>query len=113
MRETIEREVKLTPGQAFVLPPLGRELAPRTFTSTYVDTEDLRLARRGITFRHRLEDGTGLWQLKLPRGASRIELEQAGPPARPPTELAGLLVAHLRGAELVRVARLRTRRQTL
>jgi CHAD domain-containing protein len=69
--------------------------------------------RNGITLRHRLEDGTGLWQLKLPRGASRIELEVAGPPARPPAEMVGLLVAHLRGAELVRIARLRTRRQTV
>ena len=30
---------------------------------------DLRLARHGVTFRHRVEDGAGLWQLKLPRGA--------------------------------------------
>jgi CHAD domain-containing protein len=113
MRETVERELKLVPGEGFTLPPLGRELPPRTFTSTYVDTEDLRLARRGITFRHRLEDGWGLWQLKLPQGASRIELEAVGPPARPPAELTDLLVAHLRGRALGRVARLRTRRQTL
>jgi CHAD domain-containing protein len=113
MRETVERELKLVPGEGFTLPPLGHELPPRTFTSTYVDTDDLRLARRGITFRHRIEDGWGLWQLKLPRGASRIELEVAGPPARPPAELSDLLVAHLRGRTLGRVARLRTRRQTM
>ena len=71
----------------------------------------MRLAPRGITFRHRLEDGTGLWQLKIPRGAARIELEVPGPPARPPSELLDLLVAHLRGRELFRVARLRTRRR--
>jgi CHAD domain-containing protein len=111
MRETIERELKLVPGEGFELPPLGIELPPQTFTSSYFDTSDLRLAPRSVTFRHRLEDGTGLWQLKLPRGASRIELEVPGPPARPPAELLDLLVAYLRGRELVRVARLRTRRR--
>ena len=34
-----------------------------------------------------------------------------GPPARPPAELLGLLVAYLRGREVAPVARLRTRRQ--
>lgn len=113
MHEHLERELKLVPGDAFALPALGRELAPRTFVSSYFDAEDLRLARRGVTLRHRLEDGVGAWQLKLPRGASRVELEASGPPARPPVELVGLLVAHLRGAELTRIARLRTRRRTL
>jgi hypothetical protein len=68
-----------------VLPELGGERLPtRVFVSTYHDTRDLRLARHGVTFRHRVEDGTGLWQLKLPRGAARIELELPGLPARPP-----------------------------
>ena len=110
MHGNVEREVKLIPGEGFELPPLGTELPPKTFTSTYYDTPDLRLAPRGVTFRHRVEDGTGLWQLKIPSEASRIELEVPGPPARPPSELLDLLVAHLRGRELVRVARLRTRR---
>lgn len=111
MRENVERELKLVPREGFKLPPLGRELPARAFVSTYFDTPDLRLGRRGVTFRHRLEKGTGLWQLKLPRGASRLELEEPGPPARPPKDLVGLLVAYLRGRDLVRVARLRTRRQ--
>ena len=74
---------------------------------------DLRLARHGITFRHRVEDGAGLWQLKLPRDAARLELELGGPPARPPAELVDLLPAYLRGAALVPVARLRTRREVV
>jgi CHAD domain-containing protein len=111
MRTNVERELKLVPSEGFRLPALGRELPPRTFVSTYHDTADLRLARHGVTLRHRSEDGVGLWQLKVPRGAARVELEVPAPPARPPAELVDLLAAHLRGAELVRVARLRTRRQ--
>ncbi len=112
MKRTIEREVKLVPGDGFKLPELGRPLPDRAFVSTYHDTADLRLARHGVTFRHRLEGGAGAWQLKLPRGASRLELEEPGPPARPPRAFLELLAAHLRGgADLVRVARLRTRRQ--
>ncbi len=112
VKETVERELKLEPGEGFVLPELGGEvLPPRVFTSTYHDTPDLVLARHGITFRRRVEDGAGLWQLKLPRGASRIELEHPGPPARPPAELLGLLVAYLRGRQVAPVARLKTRRQ--
>src|SRR5918996_413573 len=111
MRRSVERELKFVPRDGFRLPALGQELAPRTLVSAYYDTPDLRLARHGVTFRHRVEDGVGLWQLKLPRAAARVELEVPGPPARPAAELLDLLVGHLRGAELVRVARLRTRRR--
>lgn len=113
MRENVEHELKLVPGEGFKLPDLGQHLPARDFVSTYHDTPDLRLARHGVTLRHRLEDGTGLWQLKLPRGAARAELERVGPPAQPPSEFLDLLVAYLRGEKLVRVARLRTRRQSI
>lgn len=112
MKETVERELKLSPEDGFVMPELGGVILPtRTFVSTYHDTPELTLARHGVTFRHRVEDGTGIWQLKLPKGASRIELEQSGPPARPPIEMLALLVAYLRGRDVVPVARLRTRRE--
>lgn len=112
MRETLEREIKLTPNEGFVMPELGGEQLPtRVFISTYHDTHDLRLARHSVTLRHRVEEGAGLWQLKLPRGAARLELELPGPPARPPAELAALLPAYVRGRDLIPVARLRTRRE--
>jgi len=114
MRETLERELKLAPGEGFTMPELGGDVLPtRIFVSTYHDTPDLRLARHGITFRHRIEEGAGLWQLKLPREGARLELERAGPPAVPPPELLGLLPALLRGSPLAPVARLRTRRQVV
>ena len=112
MREHLERELKLNPRAGFVLPELGGEHLPtRIFVSTYHDTADLALARHGVTFRHRVEDGTGTWQLKLPRGVARVELEEPGPPARPPAEMTALLIAYLRNRPLVPVARLRTRRE--
>lgn len=112
MRSTLEREVKLASVEGFSLPELGGLTLPeRTFVSTYHDAAGLPLARHGVTFRHRVENGAGLWQLKLPKGIARIELELPGPPARPPAEMLDLLVAHLRGAEIGPVARLRTRRE--
>jgi CHAD domain-containing protein len=112
IKETVERELKLRAGESFRLPELGGEaIEPRLFVSTYHDTADHRLARRGITLRHRIENGKGLWQLKLPQVGSRLELEEAGAPAEPPVELRSLLAGHLRGVPLVPIARLRTRRE--
>lgn len=111
MRETLERELKLEPEKRFVLPELpGTPLEPRVFTSTYYDTPPLSLARAGLTLRRRVEGGLSLWQLKLPRGLARAELEGPGGPAGPPAEIEALLAAHLRHGALAPVATLRTRR---
>lgn len=111
IRETNEREVKLEVPAGFELPELpGAPLAPRTFTSTYLDTADRRLARAGVTLRRRVEKRRGLWQLKLPTDTARLELELPGGPSGPPPALAELLVG-LRGARpLEPFAVLRTRR---
>jgi CHAD domain-containing protein len=112
IRETVERELKLRAGEEFRFPELGGEaIEPRMFVSTYHDTSDHRLARRGVTLRHRVENGEGLWQLKLPQGRARLELEQPGPPKAAPEELLAVLAGHLRGAALTPIARLRTRRE--
>ena len=56
IKETVEREVKLRAGDTFRLPELGGEpIEPRLFVSTYHDTADHRLARLGITLRHRVD----------------------------------------------------------
>jgi CHAD domain-containing protein len=111
MRETHERELKLRAPDGFELPALGGEpLDPRVFVSTYHDTADFRLARAGATLRHRVENGRGLWQLKLSRGEGRLELESDGGPVAVPGEQLALLPALTRGRELEPVARLRTRR---
>src|SRR5918992_3068769 len=108
----LERERKLGAPDGFTLPDLpGQPLEPRVFTSTYYDTPEHRLAAVGITLRRRVENGRGLWQLKLPEGAARREIEIAGGPARPPAEIAHLLPALVRARDLAPVAKLKTRRE--
>lgn len=111
MRETLERELKLSPRKGFRLPELpGKRLSARIFTSTYYDTLENRLARGGVTLRRRVEDRKGLWQLKFPKGISRLELELPGGPGEPPDEMQDLLIAFTRGRRLDPVAKLRTKR---
>jgi CHAD domain-containing protein len=112
IRQTVERELKLRASGNFRFPELGGEaIEPREFVSTYHDTTDHRLARRGVTLRHRLENGDGRWQLKLPQGRARLELEQSGTLDAPPADLVGLVAAYLRGEPLAAIATLRTRRE--
>ncbi len=114
MQATLERELKLAVGPRFRLPALpGDPLPARVFTSTYYDTADYRLAGAGVTLRRRVERRTGVWQLKLPRGAARLELELAGGSAHPPEEVRDLVTAYARGQELRPVATLRSRRTGL
>src|SRR5579862_4043555 len=111
MRTTVEYERKLDAPVGFRLPPLGgRPLEPRLFTSVYYDVPGGRLAAVGITLRRRTERGRSVWQLKLPAGDARLELEEPGGPGAPPKAIADLLVAHLRHGPVVPVAELRTRR---
>jgi CHAD domain-containing protein len=105
-----EYERKLEAPEGFELPDLGGSpLEPRVFTSVYHDTSDQSLARSGITLRRRTERGRSVWQLKLPAGDARLELEEEGGPALPDS-LAKLLAAHLRHGPVAPVAELRTRR---
>ncbi len=84
--------------------------------ATYYDTPDVRMARSGVTLRHRSGEG---WTLKLPSSGqtaevlSRQELTVAGDEAGVPTELARLLVSWVRTSVLEPVARLRTQRRGL
>jgi len=111
VRSTVERERKLTAPPGFRLPHLhGEPLPGRDLSSTYHDTRDLRLAGRAVTLRYRSERGAGAWQLKLPHGQDRLELEFEGGARAVPSEVTALLAAHLRGGRPQPVARLRTHR---
>ena len=125
--EHLEREVKLDVWPGFVLPELvgvadGIAAVPPVtshLVATYHDTADLRLARAGISLRHREGDGTG-WTLKLPAdvpagggAVARTETTFAGSSEEVPDEVRRRLLAWTRSALLVRVARLETKRRTV
>jgi CHAD domain-containing protein len=113
MKALIEREVKLAPPENLDLTSLGGTRArARSFDSTYYDTAGRDLLRWGVTLRRRLERRKGAWQLKVPSGKARVELEFADAES-PPGEVTALLVALTRRAPIEPVARLKTRRETV
>jgi CHAD domain-containing protein len=82
--------------------------------AVYFDTSDLRLVRAGVTLRHRAGGADPGWHLKLPVGGdSRDELRMPArsPHCQPPAALVELIRVHSRGAALVPVAQLNTRRR--
>ncbi|HEY3240560.1 MAG TPA: CYTH and CHAD domain-containing protein [Acidimicrobiia bacterium] len=118
----IEREVKLAAWGGFSLPDLfgvvesvtSRPLAERRLDAVYYDTRDLRLARAGVSLRHRTGDEPP-WTVKLPEGdrgpiMNRREIPFDGPLGEIPPQAAALVRAYTRTATLGPVARLKTRR---
>ncbi|SCE65913.1 CYTH and CHAD domain-containing protein [Micromonospora mirobrigensis] len=114
----VEEERKYAVTDDFVLPDLStvaptggevREVPVVTLVATYVDTADLRLARAGVSLRHREGDPLP-WTVKLPTAAQgvRHEISRPGPPGEPPAELSGLVTVYARGAGLAPVAVVRT-----
>jgi CHAD domain-containing protein len=124
----VEREVKLVAWPGFALPDLddvvpgarARRTATIDLDATYMDSDDLRLGRSGITLRHRRRGPKETWTLKLPLlgeapagpGLARDEIDRSGSLDAVPDELVLLAAAHLRGARLRKVARLATVRRT-
>src|SRR5207302_9589101 len=124
----LEREVKLGAGPAFHLPDLagvieGVAVAPPEtvrMETVYYDTPDLRLARWGVSLRHRAGEG---WTLKLAPPPSapgkpaavleRAELTFQGRSRKPPDAALEVVRAYVRKAELVPVARLSTIRHRI
>jgi CHAD domain-containing protein len=119
-----EVELKLAVHGSFVMPDLisddlgiaAAEELPRLETrTTYYDSDDLRLARYGITLRHRTgEEGGPRWTLKLPVPGEDLtahdEVSFRAPAARVPDEAKNLVTAFVRAAPLAAVASIRTRR---
>src|SRR4051794_21479105 len=79
MPSHVEKETKLAVLDDFEVPDLAPFIlddpVERHLDATYVDTEDFRLARRGITFRYR-SDSSGEepngWTLKLPNAQEQF-----------------------------------------
>src|SRR3954447_19458049 len=114
----IEREVKLAAWGGFVLPGLdgllpGLRCEPlklKKLDATYYDTRDLRLARVGVSLRHRVGDDPP-WTVKLPAGdggpvMTRREIPFEGSAGAIPPEAEQLVRAYARSEALVPVARL-------
>lgn len=127
-----EVETKLDVHPSFHVPDLSGVVnggvvvdhGERRLRATYWDTADLRLVRAGASLRHRRRAGgadggsAGSWDVKLPLpdadGAlARSELAYEGQASRPPRPVRRLVTVFTRGAPLVPVARLETRRRTL
>jgi CHAD domain-containing protein len=122
-----EQEQKYSVHGLFTLPDLtepsvglvsAHPMPSQTLRAVYYDAPDLRLARDGITLRHRTGEGAARWTLKLPAGEAeaglvRDEIEVLGTGREVPAELVGLLTGWLRGATLSPVATLRTARSIL
>jgi CHAD domain-containing protein len=118
----LEREVKLAAWGGFTVPALD-DVAPeitvealktKKLDATYYDTRDLRLARAGVSLRHRVGDDPP-WTVKLPEGdggpvMSRREIPFEGHADSIPPDAERLVRAHARGEPLVAVARLKTER---
>ncbi|MEU7831564.1 CYTH and CHAD domain-containing protein [Nonomuraea sp. NPDC049129] len=114
----IEIEDKFDVPSDYAIPDLSKlaEIAgPKSYqlVALYYDTPDLRLATRGITLRRRRGGDDAGWHLKLPK-AKGVRQEITHPLTRStkvvPAELAELVRAYTRGAELQVVAELDTRR---
>jgi CHAD domain-containing protein len=117
----VERGVKLAAGPSFRMPSLdrivdGTTVVPKEserLSTTYLDTEDLRLARWGVSLRHRAGEG---WTVKLPPESDatllvRSELTFAENGRRPPGAAVDLLRAFIRNEDLRPQTRLETLRR--
>ncbi len=109
-----ERERKLSVTPDFRLPRLtGTPLPRRHLISTYYDTATYDLAHGQITLRHRVERGKKAWQLKIPLGDDRQEIEVPDDKPDPPASLRDLLILHLGHRALLPVVTLRVWRTGL
>src|SRR5919201_2995071 len=68
----------------------------RSFTATYLDTEDRRLTRAGIELRRRVERGKSIWEAQI--GGTTVRALVG--PAQPPEELKRVLATLLRGEKI-------------
>lgn len=119
--EERERELKFDVPDWWTLPepdpvvPQGGRVRRRAveLSSTYWDTADYALLAARLTLRRRTGDVDQGWQLKVPAGDARTEVRVDGASRAVPKELLELTHGVRRGARLVQVARLDTRREIL
>ncbi|HBP87911.1 MAG TPA: CYTH and CHAD domain-containing protein [Nitrospirales bacterium] len=112
IQQTIEDEIKFRIPLRFQLPTdMGEPIPTRVFTSTYFDTEQHRLGRLGLTLRKRVGCSHATWQLKIPSGPIRLELEIDSGSRTIPSEFQDLLLGFFRKQEAIELGKLRTKRK--
>jgi CHAD domain-containing protein len=122
----IEREAKLVVPAGVELPDMtglvpsatAIELPELRLDATYYDTDDLRLARSGITLRRRDGEPGPAWTVKLPFDVggpvlARREIRFDGPVGEVPDAAADLVLASARTRDLEPVAHLTTIRRPI
>ncbi|WP_228975221.1 CYTH and CHAD domain-containing protein [Streptomyces sp. DH12] len=115
-KREIERKYEADPGTRLpdltavrgVAAVLDRGVAE--LDAVYYDTEDLRLAAASVTLRRRTGGADAGWHLKLPVAPGVRDEVHAPLADEVPRDLAGLVRARTRGAPLVPLVRLRSRR---
>lgn len=116
----VEREIKLDVTEDWALPDLTgvkgvaevRDEGEHRLVATYLDTADHRLLAARATLRRRTGGSDAGWHLKLPLADARLEVrrENRRPPRAVPKDLVALVRSRARGADLVPVMELVTRR---
>src|SRR5215217_119724 len=118
MRMMTEQEDKFDVDSDWVLPQLT-ELVPdggrlahetRKLDNIYFDTPGVGLRSFGITLRRRVGGSETGWQLKVPNGTARTELQSGWQGKTPPPELLEALKGLLAGESLDPVGTIRTTR---
>jgi CHAD domain-containing protein len=87
-------------------------LDPLQLKAAYYDTDDLRLARHGVTLRYRTGDHVAdRWTVKIPATVGRDEVDFEAPARSVPEGARDLVRAFARGKALRRLVRLETTRR--
>jgi CHAD domain-containing protein len=118
VRVVTEREDKFEVDTDWVLPPVmnlvpdgGRlDQEVRKLDNTYFDTPSAGLRMFGVTLRRRVGGSETGWQLKVPDGTSRTELQSGSRAKTVPPTLAKAVAGLLAGERLAPVATLATTR---
>jgi CHAD domain-containing protein len=118
VRRIKEQENKLEVGPDWAMPEVvdlapegGRlDLQVRKLDNTYYDTPGAGLRLFGITLRRRVGDSETGWQLKVPSGTARTELQSDSFAKTPPPAVAEGVEGLLAGESLVPVATILTTR---
>jgi CHAD domain-containing protein len=80
------------------------EVSQRTFTDTYLDTDEHDLAAAGLSLRRRSGPGRAGWLLALPEGTHPVELTSSSTSRTPPPALTSVALGLSHGQELRPVA---------